>query len=79
MNETYEQELQMAINSLYSEITYLQSEIENARSCADTDEYTRLMRVFLPVQKQYLKLCAEQEKRTSDTETDPLTAFNAAV
>ena len=39
------------------------NEIAAARNNGDTDEYTRLFRVCLPVQKQYLKLCAEQEKQ----------------
>ncbi|MDY6086611.1 MAG: hypothetical protein SPI01_01270 [Succiniclasticum sp.] len=78
MNEVYEQELQEEINFLLQELAYLQKRIEAARSCGDTDEYTRLMRVCLPVQKQYLKLCAEQEKREMlADDTDPLTAFNA--
>ena len=77
MNECYEQELQQKINFLFEELAYLQGELTNARSRHDTDEYTRLMRVCLPVQKQYLKLCAEQEKRQAETEVDPLTAFNA--
>lgn len=35
------------------------------------------MRVCLPVQKQYLKLCAEQEKRElTENEVDPLAEFN---
>ena len=80
MNETYNQELQQEINFLFEEIAYLQKSIEKARKCNDTDEYTRLMRICLPVQKQYLKLCAEQEKRESmENETDPLTEFNKAV
>lgn len=78
MNESYQQELQQEINFLYEEMNYLQKAIEAARNSGDTDEYTRLMRVCLPVQKQYLKLCAEQEKRQAENEVDPLTAFNAA-
>ena len=78
MNESYQQELQQEINFLYEEMNYLQKAIEAARNCGDTDEYTRLMRVCLPVQKQYLKLCAEQEQRQAENEVDPLTAFNAA-
>lgn len=49
----------------------------NARESGDTDEYTRLFRVFLPVQKQYLKLCAELEKLTG-ADVDELAAFNGA-
>ena len=77
MNETYEQELRLEINFLYEEINYLQKSIETARKNSNTDEYTRLMRVCLPVQKQYLKLCAELEKLT-ETEVDELAAFNGA-
>lgn len=77
MNETYEQELQQEIDFLYRELAFLQKQIETARKDGDTDEYTRFMRVCLPVQKQYLKLCAEQEKREQTQETDPLAEFNA--
>lgn len=78
MNESYQQELRQEINFLYEEINYLQKSIETARNNSNTDEYTRLMRVCLPVQKQYLKLCAELEKLTK-TEVDELAAFNGAV
>jgi hypothetical protein len=77
MNESYEQELQTEINFLLHEVGYLQEEISNARASGDTDEYTRLFRVFLPVQKQYLKLCAELEKLTG-ADVDELAAFNGA-
>lgn len=77
MNESYEQEMQTEINFLLHEVGYLQEEISNARASGDTDEYTRLFRVFLPVQKQYLKLCAELEKLTG-ADVDELTAFNGA-
>ena len=80
MNESYEQELQQEINFLNDELLFLQNEIAAAMNNGDTDEYTRLFRVCLPVQKQYLKLCAEQEKRVqAETEVDPLTAFNTPV
>ncbi len=80
MNETYIEELRQEINFLFGEIVYLQKEIEAARKCGDTDEYTRLMRVCLPVQKQYLKLCADFEKREqAENDVDPLTAFNTPV
>lgn len=77
MNESYEQELQTEINFLLHEVGYFQEEISNARASGDTDEYTRLFRVFLPVQKQYLKLCAELEKLTG-ANVDELAAFNGA-
>ncbi len=77
MNETYTSELQQEINFLWEELAYLQGEITNARKNYDTEEYTRLLRVCLPVQKQYLKLCAEQEKREqAENDVDPLTEFN---
>ena len=69
MKRTYENELQTEIYFLLHEVDYLQAEISKAREYGDTDEYTRLFRVFLPVQKQYLKLCAE---------LDELAAFNGA-
>ena len=51
MNESYEQELQQEINFLNDELLFLQNEIAAARNNGDTDEYTRLFRVCLPVQK----------------------------
>ena len=76
MNEVYEMELQQEISFLFAELSYLQDEIAKARECGDTDEYTRLFRVCLPVQKQYLKLCAEQERREAENGADPLAEFN---
>lgn len=77
MNEVYTVELQEEINFLYEELAYLQEEIAAARGDGNTAEYTKLMRTCLPVQKQYLKLCAELEKLT-ETEVDELAAFNGA-
>ncbi len=78
MNEEYTSELQQEIDFLYSELAFIQGEITNARQANDTDEYTRFMRICLPVQKQYLKLCAEQEKREqAENAVDPLMEFNA--
>ena len=78
MNESYDEELRQEIDFLWNELAFLQDEISQARKAFDTEEYTRLMRVCLPVQKQYLKLCAEQEKREqAESDTDPLAAFNA--
>lgn len=77
MNENYNEELQQEIDFLFAELAFLQEQIAAARKSGDTDEYTRFMRVCLPVQKQYLKLCAEQEKREqAENDIDPLTAFN---
>lgn len=77
MNEVYENELQQEISFLYDELAYLQGEITDARKANDSDAYARLFRVYLPMQKQYLKLCAELEKQTG-TEVDELAAFNGA-
>ena len=77
MNEAYEVELQQEMNFLYDELAYLQGEITDARKANDSDEYARLFRVYLPMQKQYLKLCAELEKQTG-AEVDELAAFNGA-
>jgi hypothetical protein len=77
MNEAYEQELQQEIDFLYDELAYLQGEITDARKHNDPDEYARLFRVYLPLQKQYLKLCAESEK-LAGAGVDELAAFNGA-
>ena len=77
MNEVYENELQQEISFLYDELAYVQGEITDARKANDSDEYARLFRVYLPMQKQYLKLCAELEKQTG-AEVDELAAFNGA-
>ena len=77
MKRPYENELQTEIYFLLHEVDFLQAEISKAREYGDTDEYTRLFRVFLPVQKQYLKLCAELE-RLAGAEVDELAAFNGA-
>lgn len=77
MNEIYEQELQTEINFLLHEVDYLQTKISKARESGDTDEYARLCRVYLPMQKQYLKLCAELKKQTG-ADVDELAAFNGA-
>lgn len=78
MQPNFEYELQEEIEFLYQELAFLQESIETSRTEGNTEEYTRLMRIFLPVQKQYLKLCAEQEKRLQ-AETDELAAFNGAM
>lgn len=44
----------------------MQDEISQVRKAFDTEEYPRLIRVCLPVQKLYLKFCAEQEKREAN-------------
>lgn len=77
MNEAYRDELTQEIDFLYDELAYLQGEITDARKGNDTDEYARLFRVYLPMQKQYLKLCAELEK-LAGAEVDELAAFNGA-
>ena len=74
-----QEELQTEIDFLYKELAFLQESIEASRKNGDTEEYTRLMRICLPVQKQYLKLCAEQEKRDKEGQIDELAAFNGAT
>ena len=73
------EELQTEIEFLYQELAFLQESIEASCKNNDTEEYTRLMRICLPVQKQYLKLCAEQEKRDKEGQIDELAAFNGAT
>ena len=77
MNDNYTDELQQEIDFLYDELAYLQGEITDARKHNDPDEYARLFRVYLPMQKQYLKLCAELEK-LAGADADELAAFNGA-
>ena len=74
MNEALQQEIKF----LSDELSFLQTQINTARNDGNTAEYTKLMRTCLPVQKQYLKLCAELEKLTAETEVDELAAFNGA-
>lgn len=77
MNGSYDEELQLQINTLLDDLVFTENQLRAARETLDTEEYARLMRVFLPLQKQYLKLCAEQENRLNDDETaDELEAFN---
>jgi hypothetical protein len=77
MNEEYENELQQEINFLYDELAYMQKEIADARTNGDGKEYARLMRLYLPVQKNYLKMCAEQKalETAESNQTDSLLAF----
>ena len=77
MNEVYENELQQEISFLYDELAYLQGEIADTRKQNDTEAYARLCRVYLPMQKQYLKLCADLKKQTG-ADVDELAAFNGA-
>ena len=77
MNEVYENELQQEISFLYDELAYLQGEIADTRKQNDTEAYARLCRVYLPMQKQYLKLCAELKKQTG-ADVDEQAAFNGA-
>ena len=77
MNEVYENELQQEISFLYDELAYLQGEIADTRKQNDTEAYARRCRVYLPMQKQYLKLCAELKKQTG-ADVDELAAFNGA-
>ena len=73
MNEALTHEIKF----LSDELAFLQAQINAARNDGNTAEYTKLMRTCLPVQKQYLKLCAEREK-LAETEVDELEAFNGA-
>lgn len=79
MQENFEHELQEEIAFLYQELDFLQKSIEESRNNGDTEEYTHLMRICLPVQKQYLKLCEQQEKRTKEGQIDELATFNGAT
>lgn len=74
MNETYGDKLRQEISFLSGQLKKLQGEIADA---GDTAEYTKLMRMLLATQKQYLKLSAELENLTK-SKADELTVFNGA-
>ena len=61
MQANFEYELQEEIEFLYQELAFLQESIETSRTEGNTEEYTRLMRIFLPVQKQSTELCHEPD------------------
>ena len=73
--ESYEMELQLEVNFLYSELIFVEEQIEAARKDNDGKEYARLMRLYLPMQKNYLKLRAEQEAAENAEQGDSLLAF----
>ena len=78
MQPNFEYELQEEIEFLYQELAFLQESIETSRTEGNTEDYTRLMRISLPVPQHNSQLCAEQEKRLQ-AETDELAAFNGAM
>lgn len=82
MNEIYTQELQQSIDFYFKQLVYLEGEIdrerEYAKNTGDYKDYGHLMRLYVPIQKEYLRLCAEQERLTdSETAADPLLDFAA--
>ena len=75
MRESYEQELKLQINFLDAEMLYLYNQMVTAKKSDDLKTYASLIRVYLPMQKSYLKMCAELEGITGENETDPLLSF----
>lgn len=76
MNETYEMERQMQINSLRAELVYMETELDGIKESGEYKDYTALMRTYLAAQKAYLKFCAEADA-DADKEQDALLAFAA--
>lgn len=76
MNETYQIARESAINLLCEQLAYLEKEMAIARMAEDTKAFASLMRVFLPAQKEYLRLCREDEY---SAQVDELLAFTGGA
>lgn len=76
MNETYQTAREGAINLLCEQLAYLEQEMAAARMSEDTKAFASLMRVFLPAQKEYLRLCRENEY---SAQVDELLAFTGGA
>ena len=69
-------ELQQEIDFMNEQLGYIETLIQNAAADNDTKEYARLMRLYLPLQKSFLKACAECEKLdNAANNADPLLDF----
>ena len=76
MRKDYKTELKAERKFLYAELSFMQKENETARSNGDGKEYARLMRLYLPMQKNYLKMCADNQAIVeNDPAGDSLLAF----
>ena len=75
-NNYYEQ-LQAEKAVLEQEIIYIQRKTKAARDNEQLDKYGKFVRLLLPVQKQYLRLCGELEALETANEVDELANFIA--
>jgi len=71
MNE-YEKARDYAFDLLCEQLVYLKQEMAKARMNGDMKAYLSMFRLFLPAQKEYLRLRREQE---GDGQTDALLTF----
>ena len=76
MNDTYQFARESAMNLLCEQLAYLDKEMAVARMSEDTKTFASLMRVFLPAQKEYLRLCREDEY---SAQVDELLAFTGGA
>lgn len=72
MMNDYEKARDYAFTLLCEQLVYLEEEMAKARMNGDMKAYLSMMRLFLPAQKEYLRLRREQE---GDAATDALLAF----
>ena len=72
MMNDYEKARDNAFTLLCEQLVYLEEEMAKARMDGDMKAYLSMMRLFLPAQKEYLRLRREQE---GDAATDALLAF----
>lgn len=75
-DNSYQNARESAINLLCEQLAYLEKEMAVARMSEDTKTFASLMRVFLPAQKEYLRLCREDEY---SAQVDELLAFTGGA
>ena len=73
MPENYTDAREKAISELAGQIAFMSEAMAEAQKCGDMKGYCSIQRLFLPAQKEYLRLCAE--KANCET-TDALIDFN---
>ncbi len=85
MSAFYKEELDLQTEYLYEQMAFLEKEIsdaqDHAKNTGDYKTYGKLVRLYIPIEKEYMRLCAEQDRflEAEESKTDALTAFAAAV
>jgi hypothetical protein len=74
MESNYSLERKFALDTLAEQVAFLVHEMAAARLVGDMKDYAALMRLYLPAQKEYLRLCAEEGQEGN---TDALTEFTS--